>query len=320
LEKKRLPLVTLGNKHVLMLGKIEIRDKIGLELENIECYWEDIKKEVIKNSKCSLVNVNILSHGILPNHVDSIKKKCNMEIGIFDYSETDIIYRKIWDDIYKSKNEDDLIPVIEYWVRNITINPIRRIKHRVINEFLSLLTDLEHIENIKNLKDKLVHDEDLQEIAEEWSFFPPIAHIERSWYMIVGDFIDNQALSNSNLIRGIPLPENRSLFEWLCGRVRSDKNIRIGENIWIKLLEHVGLQKLETTEVGPEGHERLMSFVPSSIKKQDHPLYFILRYTAAPKKIIEDENFLQYANGFYQWVSELNAIFEELVDTWQRDS
>jgi hypothetical protein len=108
-----------------------------------------------------------------------------------DYSGGDPSYKPMWEQIRNSKDITELVKTLEYWKRSYVVDPLRRIKHRAINLFSPLSTDIQFLLEIWRRKDFNRARTHLEELKTEWiDAKSPVSILYRLWYMLVGDHLN----------------------------------------------------------------------------------------------------------------------------------
>ncbi len=228
-----------------------------------------------------------------------------------DYSRGDgSLYKAMWNDISRASNCCELVKTLEYWVKNYTIDPVSRIKHRSINLFHAIsldcqkLYDLAESGNMKELKSYL------KSLSELWrsSRIYPTEKLKTLWYMIIGDKLENGAYVPKKK-EEISLPGNMDLYSWLR-KIKSDDSI-INWDVWKDLMEHCQLSQ-ESPEVFLLSNkrpgiydyclflERLAKLDWDSNDGQDLCGNYIKNIEEQSKNIVE-------------WLTRLNELFEKLI-------
>jgi len=179
--------------------------------------------------------IYIFSHGFKSGS----KKKYSVfeestKVIYLDYSiGSGTVDQDYWERICDSKTIEEIIDVLKEWLRCFTIDPFRRAKHRGLNLFVPLHTDLqalgEHLEN-KRFDEFL---DEMKNLYREWERKKPIELLYEWHYLITGQTFINYKPS-------INLPAGQALDYWKNKIEFPDK-----ESIWEKILSHLDLTILE---------------------------------------------------------------------------
>lgn len=241
----------------------------------------------------------------------------------FDYSKTDLDYEEQWEAIHKAMNWEDLKNIVNRWILNHQIDPLRRIKHRAINLYLPLSTDIQFLLEIWRRKDFSKAKTHLEDLKADWcGEKSPIAVLFRLWYMLLGNHLNWE---KGGLNVGLPkrptdvsLPceikpngeeKPLALYDWLAKYLR-EKQVQ-GLEQWKKLLEHVQIDPRENGEFSIKSGNGVYPF--SSMITE------IIKY---PEKIKPNEfvnglghikTFEEEFNSFLEWLNKLNDLLESLI-------
>lgn len=345
----------MGNKYLIIFDMNRPEEKLPsfIYANNMERICENSasrvlfieKNDVYKNAKginpivesfvsgAETDNLFVLIHNkrTFEDLVGRLKEKINVKL-ILDYSAGDVSYEAMWGDISRSKNCCELVNKIDFWIKRYTIDPFKRIKHRIINSFINISTDFQFInELIENGR----HDEaekTLREIISNWRVkaISPLRMLLECWELLVGlkniNGLTEEYKKEMNILRN-------SLYETMQ-KIKSKDDIRQVEQ-WRELLKHCQLEYVnENFELIIRGGIGIYQFLKhlEDIIKNNHFAYcknifihfnFLIFDPAYHNEILssnendqycqEIKNFLKETKKFIIWVEELNEKTENLI-------
>ena len=100
---------------------------------------------------------------------------------------------------------------VNEWIKTHTIDPLRRIKHRAINLFGPLSTDIQYLLELWNRKKFIRARKHIEEIRKGFEKVRyPTSLLTRLWYMLVGKYLNCR---DFEIPDDISLPKHRELSE-----------------------------------------------------------------------------------------------------------
>ena len=273
---------------------------------------------------CKDISIKVFSHGIKEQNEDlshQIDTDIRAKIHV-DYSSSDPSYDQMWKEIRNAKNCRELGVILEYWMKSYVVDPLRRIKHRAINLFLPISTDIQFLLEIWQCKDFNRARTHLEDLKAEWSGEKfPIAVLFRLWYMLVGEHLNWKKGDLPEKPTDVSLPKDKqgnelSLYEWLT-KYLGEKHVQTLEE-WQTLLAHAQIDQIK------EGKFDIISG-----NGVYHFTRMLTRKIKNPGKIMPDEKSNGFSNNkafqyefesFLKWLNDLNDTFEDLIEKCQKKS
>lgn len=329
-DAENFPVACFKKEYTLMLHEDEVIEN-PKKFESVKTGLRNIaarlKKVIPKNEFRHIKSTHVLSHGELnPKWYKLIAAEFNKPVVKKPYSSTDAGYYKTWKKIAKSKSEETLTLAVRDLIRSVnTTKPVRRIKHRVFNQLSFLLTDLEYLKEIYELKDKPVMENALIEVGKEWNLTPLLLILDRIWYMTVQNHLAFEHYNYEEFNDSL-LHENYSLSHWIWSdlyvvknsHTASSENIVELGRIWKSLLRDIGL-----TEVSPDSMSQNEAPEKRTIHKylplkDGMPYSFFEEFNCSPAQLYKDDDSLKRIKEFQEWLSEFNANFQKMVTIWEK--
>jgi hypothetical protein len=279
---------------------------------------------VISFPGCKDIGIKVFSHGIKENNEelsDQIAADKREKIHV-DYSSSDPSYDQMWKDISDAKNCRELGVILEYWMKSYVVDPLRRIKHRAINLFLPISTDIQFLLEIWRRKDFSRAKIHLEELKIEWvDAKSPVSILFRLWYMLVGKRLRIEEKGLPGMPADVSLPKDKEgnelpLYEWLA-KYFGEKHVQEIEE-WQKLLAHAQIHQLKEGKFGVLCGNGVYCFsrmitemikYPGNLKPNEKFNGFRLKNNL-------DEEF----NLFLDWLNTLNDSLESLIKKCQEKS
>lgn len=294
--------------------------------------WAGLKGDIQSNHNIVFSSFVVFAHDLsqYPGILHDLLKETLTHVYI-DYSGGDPSYKPMWEQIRNSKDITELVKTLEYWKRSYIIDPLRRIKHRAINLFLPLSTDIQFLLEIWRRKDFAKAKTHLEELKAEWSDDKsPVSILYRLWYMLVGKHLNwaEGDLPEKPTDVSLPMGKNPdrkeepySLYDWLT-KYFGEQVQKFDE--WQKLLKDTQLCQVKNDNdkdevkfnvVGGYGVYRFSKMITEMIKcpgniKPDEKVYgFGI-----------NQNLEHEFNAFLDWLNTLNDSLESLITQCQKKS
>lgn len=317
-EDKNFPSFLLKEDTAFQCNKENISIRF-LPLD-IERKWEEMSFPENKD-----ICIKVFSHGIKEQN-EYLSHQIHSDVRVYvhvDYSRGDPSYEQMWVEIRDAKNCLELAEILEYWMKSYVVDPLRRIKHRAINLFMSLSTDIQFLLEIWRRKDFVMAKTHLAELKTEWeNKISPVTYLYRLWYMVVGNALD----WGKESLPGMPsdvvsLPKDESgkelsLYEWL------NKYLIKEFPAWEKLLAHVQLDPVDPVKkekkINVSGGNGVHYFF-KMLEKETRNLEKIVPGKKV-KGFLTDKTIQDEFNEFLKWLNDLNDAFEDVIKKCQKES
>jgi hypothetical protein len=289
--------------------------------------WKDILDEIrsFNNKPFDLVVFAHNLSGFYRRILSDILSMDSPHIYI-DYSGGDPSYHPMWEEIRNAKDITELVETLEYWKRSYVIDPLRRIKHRAINLFLPISTDIQFLLEIWRRKDFSRAKTHIEDLKADWcDDKSPVSTLYRLWYMLFGDHLNWKEGDLPEMPTDVSLPigkkpnrkkEPLSLYDWL-DKYFGEKHVQDLKE-WQKLLAHAQIHQLKERKFNVLAGNGVYCFsrmitemikYPGNIKPNEKFNGFRLKNNL-------DEEF----NAFLDWLNTLNDSLESLIKQCQKKS
>ena len=281
--------------------------------------WDGLKRDIQTNYNISFSSFVVFAHD-LSQYPKMIEDVLGDTYTLYiDYSGGDPSYLPMWEKIRSAKDIDELIRTLEYWKRTYAVDPLRRIKHRAINLFMPLSTDIQFLFEIWRRKDLVMAKTHLAELKTEWeNKISPITYLYRLWYMLLREDLNWGRKGLPAIPSDVSLPKDEhgkelSLYEWL-------KKYHIKEfSEWQKLLKLVQIDPVKRKgKFNVTGGNGVHSFF-KMLKKETKHLEKIVPGKEV-KGFFTDKTIQDEFGKFLKWLNDLNDAFEDVVKKCQRES
>lgn len=345
-DKKFPPFIQeiLGNtnvtcpKQILNEDRLWIFINISSEIDN--CEVKD--NSIVFNTKDTQLQCSFSGH-ISPTKFIILRHGFSGEIKIclegkgislldFDYSESDPDYDEQWKTINKALNWEELYKIVNTWILSHQVDPLQRIKHRAINLFLSLCTDIQFLLELWRCKDFNRARSNLEELRTEWSdSISPVYTLYRLWYMLVGDHLNWKEGDLPEMPQDVSLPKDnegneRPLYEWLTRYFGENQVQRLEE--WKILLTDTNLCQIIKGENKEKDKREVEFYAPYG-----NGIYLFVKMLTekikdpgqmTPEVIVDgikhNQTLEEELNSFLKWLNDLNDTFESLIKQCQKKS
>lgn len=270
--------------------------------EDAQKSWESIK-DWVKDIKDKIFIYSFFHKPVAFEDLrDDIREFSNTKIFV-PYSSSDPLYNEIWNQIHTAENCQKLISILQFWIRNHVVDPIRLVKHRSLNLFSHISYDLQTLVRLIDEKDYSELEKVANEIVQSWksvdATHSPKESLRKLWCYLVGRNLSSLNCDKYGLI--YIGQKKMTLLQWLltCSEKHSIKEEILFGEPWNKLIQLCGLKELPNRNFAINRSSKIVRLCKQIEKQVTNPINHqgVLR---------------QHSIDIMEWMNQINLCFEEL--------